>query len=352
MADLKRQKTPDHGMIKCGSNVFKGWFDKPFSKINLDAVLKDTHPFLSLIASMREKRWVYFNAASKTHMISGAIIDVGYYNEFFLYVYNRSERHMIEFGRSSILPHVVKVADSSTVGISNYKIGDDEISIGMNGTKVCITVDVKNDNYALKGSLELEQYGEPLINVRDTSPGRMIYTHQNPLLKASGNLELTHKFSTGEPIVFDPKTSMGALDFTIGYHPANTGWYWISAYGVNIKTNESVAINLVRDIDTVSAESTNNIWTYWVNGKIYRLETPINFSIINADRGTMGWGITNNSIDLSFAPHATRSKHFYVGPLGSGDNQFVGDCVGRIFHNEAWMYVKLFGVFEEHKSVW
>jgi len=298
---------------------------------------------MSISSSIREKKWIYFFAANDDYLVSGAMIDAGYYSEFFVYVHNRTTHELIEFGESSLFSCGVEIAPSSIEGVSLYWKGNNIIRFSPteeNNENLEIFLNIRNGTHILEGIFDILSYGEPLVNLRDTLPGRMIYTHQNSLMKITGSLTLS-RGCVNCAIEFD-KNSRGGIDFTLGYHTIETDWYWASAFGTD-ETGREIAINFAKDINTDSPTATNNIWAYWVGTNIYR-----NFNKLPSG----DWEIKNDLVDLIFIPDAVRRKNTHVGPIGSRYEQPIGNFGGSIYHDNTWVNVNLFGVLEEHYAYW
>jgi hypothetical protein len=346
---MERQLTPVNGRIYNNGLVSTGWFDQPFREVNIDEALRRDHYFLSLFSNYRLKHWFYFFVANQDYLLAGVMFNSGYYNEFFIYLFDRISNELIEFNASSFLSdNDSYISTSSILGGSVYRQNRNHFSImSVENGDLIVNLNVRNNHYRLAGQVTLINYGEPLVNIRSVDVNRLIYTHQNSLLKVTGGIGLI----TPEQhinIEFDDN-SRGGIDFTMGYHTYHTDWYWASAFGIGNINGETfeVAINFARDIN-VTPHTTNNIFCYWIDDVIYRIYEHVNF--VRMDR--FRWMITSPSINLVFSIEGTRHKSFNIGLLGYHYTQPIGTYTGEILHNDQWINVELFGVFEEHHSKW
>lgn len=353
---MEKQLTPLSGRVYDGVTHTSslGWFNEPFGDVNIYEAL---HLPYSLISNFRMKRWFYFFASNLRHLIAGALFDGGYYSEFFIYLYNRETRQLIEFEGSSPLSEDMDFPSSpgNVTEIVTFNQENSFIRKEVAGDRLVVTLDLTNsEGVRLTGNIDLIDYADPLVNIREAGHDRLIYTHQNSLLKADGTLNL---YANDQHHIIELlEDSRGGIDFTMGYHNTVTNWYWASAYGKDMYGNE-VAINFARDIN-VTPNSSNHIYAYWIKDPenpdslekvpIYRKFEHVNFNKTSDNQ----WEITSSTIQLIFTQEAVRSKSYHMGPLGYNYTQPIGKYFGRIFHNGAWLSVELFGVFEEHYAVW
>lgn len=341
---MERQHTPGHRKIYNDNEVSLGWFDQPFHRINIQDVLRRSHYLLSLISKYRKKQWFYFFTFNQDYLLAGVMFNGGYYCEYFIYVFDRSMEELIQFEGSSLLtPSMITIGTSSVESVSICRFENNLFTIAASEDGIVVTVDLKIREYRLFGSLELIEYGDPLVNVREIVNDRLVYTHQNSLMKALGKVRLI-KGQYYTDIDFD-EDSRGGIDFTVGYHAYRTDWYWASASGIDSFGNE-VAINFASDI-VITPESSNHIFCYWIGTDIFRKNENVNFIRLSETE----WEITSPSIELVFTQKTQRSKRYFMGPLGYDYIQPIGTYVGRILH-DIWLNVNLFGVFEEHYAAW
>lgn len=345
---MEKQPTPEDGIIYNPSRgVSLGWFDRPFRNVNIYEPFHQQHPLCSLVSNFLMKRWSYFYAVNDGYLLAGAIFNGGYYGEFFVYLYNRNTQELVEFNGSSLFASDIISAPSSVERSSSYQDDDSTFIITYNGDGSSIILNLSDGETRLMGDLELYNYGDPLVNIRTVSPGRLVYTHQNSLLKVNGNINFS---SRGEETHIEfLESSRGGMDFTKGYHLAKTDWYWASACGTYNSPNSigEVAINFARDI-RVTPTSTNHIYAYWVGTQIYRKFEQVVFTRVSDNQ----WDINSPSIHLTFTQEAVRQKSYHLGPLGYDYIQPVGKYTGLILHEDQWIHVEMFGVFEEHYATW
>jgi hypothetical protein len=328
---LVRQPTPKSSRIIDNDTVHLGWFDKPF-------VYPDVR-FPGSRWSWRQKQWQYISATSERYVVGMSCVDVGYLSNFFLFVFDFQTKKYVEFESKGLFGKGVKIAQNSLTGISSYTSKNCKLTVNNNYAQGFYNVvfDCSDKLNRAKGDLIINVHGDPLVNIREAAPKRIVYTHQSATYRPEGTVVLND-----DTIRFDPEKDFSSFDYTQGRHLHKTNWNWASAGGF---TDAGIPVAI-----TFSSATG---YFYWINGSLNRVaDLSFKYTDINSH-----WQLKSgdSAIQLNFVPVGKRvGKTNVLGLLVSVFQQPFGTFSGTIRLPDGSIITPktLRGVTEDHIAKW
>lgn len=326
-----------------------GWFARPFSNPNvLEALKKSPTGAISPFAPLREKRWQFFSFTSKKYIVGMASAYTGYLSNFFLYAFNIETKKYHQFQHILPIFKAAKIPLNALTEVMTYEGAGNKLKVeshlDQNPGYHLVTFHCQDrKNHILSGSVKVYAEGEPLVNSREVSPRRIVYTHQNSMNRPEGQVQWDD-----ETIHFDPQLSFSSMDFTVGLPTYRTTWNWASAAGLS-KDGTPIAINFAADI----VDGTNDVVAFWIGKKLYRIpkmkflyQDPLKTWRIESPEG---------DIQLDFQPISQRSENISV--LGLIESKFIqpfGYYSGSVSLPSGKKYIveNMLGIAEEHFAKW
>jgi hypothetical protein len=329
---LSLQTTPASSRIVEKDRINVGWFNAPFAHPDIKTGCC-SHP-------LRRKQWQYISLTSERYIVGFSMVNVGYLSTFFLYSFDMRTRSFIEFSDVGPGGGKARIAANSLAGTSSYTAKNIFVSVEKHYSEgyylATISCGDKKKN-SIAGKVRINVSGDPMVNIREIAPGKLVYTHQSTVYRPEGCL-----VCNGDTIRFNPHTDFAGFDYTQGRHNYTTGWNWAAAGGY---AADSTPVGV--------CFSTGTGVFYWVNGTIHRVK-DIAFNYRNLDSL---WRIASpdSVISLDFAPVGKRTGKINVlGLLRSDYYQPFGIFSGSIRPPGALpiRIGTLRGVTEEHFAKW
>ena len=194
-----------------------------------------------------------------------------------------------------------------------------------------------SDNLSMRGTVSICAEGEPLVNVREVLPRRIVYTHQNSLMRPVGTIAWGERQAQ-----LDPTRDFAAMDYTVGMHSHLTSWHWACGHG-EATDGTPLAVNI-----TVGPAPDNGITCWWVGTRLHRGAQSRFVPLLPSPQ----WLITAPDclLDLQFVPDCRMRVRSVVSLLCQPQGTFHGsvpDADGRAL-TIGWMC----GVTEIFRARW
>lgn len=328
---LVRQTTPASSRIVEKDAIHVGWFNKPFECPDVRVGIHR--------CSWRQKQWQYLSLTSERYIVGMSCVNVGYLSNFFLFVFDFETKKYVEFESKGPFGKGAKIAKNSLTGTTSYKSKKCKLTVENKYAEgyYAVTFDCSDKTDRVTGNVNIHVQGDPLVNIREVAPKRMVYTHQSAIYRPEGTVVFN-----SDTIMFDPKKDFSSFDYTQGRHLYKTRWNWASGGGY---ASDGVPI-------AITFSSGTGIF-YWVNGAINRV-ADLKFQYANVDSL---WRLSSSdlAIQLQFTPVGKRvGKTNLLGLLVSNYEEPFGRFNGTIRMPDGSLIATetLRGVTEEHVAKW
>jgi hypothetical protein len=347
MRQSKEQFVPDALINGHGVPEF-GVYYRPFANVNLadfDYRRVAPFPFRLFAGSSRRaiKRWQYMGFASAEVVVGMAVVDIGYAQTAFIYVYNRSTRALFERSSVDVLRRKGTLSVSSLEGVSSYVSGKTLIRMDNRLAPASRQISAHVPG-ALRLELETDQAAvTPLCAVTRNGLHGYNYCHKEAGFPVSGFVELS-----GERFELSGADAFGSLDWTAGCLARDTFWNWASAGGT-LKDTRRLGINFVSGVNDQGF--TENC--YWVDGEPIKVDL-VDFAYDRAAMLESPWRIQSRDgrVDLTFRADAERAEDINLGLVISRFHQPFGRFEGQLEIDGVAQQVSLYGMVEEHQARW
>lgn len=282
---------------------------------------------------LAEKRWLWFGAGNSACAIGGAIVDLGWTGNVFLWLLDRRARRLL-VDETAVLPaglaHAADAPSAPTLAtVRLLPTGS------LRATRAGDRVWIEGKIFGTTIELELDGAGlTPLAAVCPVPGGRLNVTHKEAALSAHGTAVVR-----GQRFALD---GAGFLDHTHGLLARRTTWRWAAAFG-HTDDGRPVGINLVHGFN----EGLEN--AVFVGGKALGVGAAT-FHFDPA-RPSAPWKVTTDdgAVELTLEVEAVRSANVDLRVARSRYEQPIGGWSGRIADVRV---SNLLGVAEDHDALW
>jgi hypothetical protein len=280
----------------------------------------------------QRKTWVYGGAFSARHAVGLAIVDAGFLATAFVYVWDRTQKRLVEekislpFGFGRDFDPSLRSAWALSSGSRSWRFAPSQRGweATFSGKRLTVSMDLTE---AFRGMSTLASaQGRPFH-----------YTYKLSGLPATLRVAVDGVVSEGE--------ALAVIDFSKGYPPHTMFWNWASLVGQTGEGN-SFGMNLVGDFNNGLENS------YWLDGNTVPLGQAI-FSY-SARSPLAPWRIrtADDRIDLRFTPEGMRSENLRAGVLRSTFAQPFGAFEGILREPSGERSISGHGVVEQHWASW
>jgi hypothetical protein len=279
------------------------------------------------------KSWIFVGLYTADFSIGFAMVDAGFIGKGFCYFHTSDSSIQVEQGTDKPFGFS---SDFEGNLDSNWQLGDYTIrSIRKNtyqlryqGKKFELAIDfVDNDN------------GLSFVCPSEESTKRPFhFTYKNLLVPMDITLKYRQKKKVYQQV-------LGSIDFSKGYPPKHTNWNWLSFTGTTT-SGIPVGINLVNGFNS------NLENAIWMGNKRY-LWGEVRFDYQSPLIATP-WSVqaVDNNLSLTLTPNGNRKENINLKWLKSKFTQVFGAIEGKVKIEDQWVFIKGFGVMEEHEAVW
>lgn len=274
------------------------------------------------------KRWHYMALATPELFCAAAVVDVGWTNTAFAYVFDRAQRRVIAaFSRDGIPGLTASVAPNAH-GRSRFAMAGHRVELGRHG------LTLRSKDFSIDAVLAGEA---PVMLAVGRALGGSIHATQK-----SGGLALT-----GSVTAAGKTWSLGggtaSYDYSNGLLARETAWRWASAHGPRLGFNLQAGYFGAHEN------------ALWLDGAIHPL-AEANFDYDPANP-LAPWHITtaDSLLDLTFTPEGARREDRNLIVAASRYVQPIGVFDGWVRPHAGTDKVRidsLVGVTEDHSSRW
>ena len=304
--------------------------------------------------SLRIKEWDYYLIANKDFAVALTIADNSYMGLDSISLLNFKEgwEHtnspMAVFTLGKINLPNTSISGDIRNGNKNY-----EISFKNNGDKRILKFHMDNfyDSKRIEGEITLdcpESESMVIATPFKNKPKAFYYNQKINCMPASGKVSFD-----GKEYVFDPKDSMGVLDWGRGVWTYSNTWYWGSLSG-RVK-DVPFGFNIGYGFGDTSAASENMLF---YNGKAHKL-SQVTFNIPMKDGKEdylKPWTFTSDDkrFEMDFVPIIDRASCTDVKIICSDQHQVFGLFTGdAILDDGTKIHIKdMLGFAEKVRNKW
>lgn len=291
----------------------------------------------------RLKEWHYHSLVTDQWFLGLAVVQLGYLANAFCYLVDRKDPGR-KYEYEALLPlgKGLTFAESSVSGTTRLENRKDRVVFSC-GKTWGVSLDLPLAGKRLVGEFSC-QPEESLALLFPLEEGRRAaYTHKAAGMRASGGLDYG-----GTKV--DLSGAGATLDWTRSVASRTTRWKWASFAGLDM-LGRRVGLNLSADVYDLNGESLEN--ALWIDGKV----RPLDGVVFEMPRKPLDgeWHIRSrrgDELDLTFKPLGARQQSLNLGLLKSEFVQPYGTFTGKIQAEKAVELKGIFGVVENHLSVW
>ena len=326
-----------HAVLDAAGQVRFGKFSGAITSIDWTGVAAPyMRPFWW--RQVHHKRWQYLALSTQDIFCGIAIVDVGWTNTAFAYVFDRQQKKIIaSFSQDGFPSLTAKVNSHPAQGAaSHFHFLRNQINFNHALDTSLATLDLACGDFFIHAQLNVQKALPSLTAIGAVRGGTVHATVKSAGLPLTGDVCVA-----GRRFILDG--GVGSTDYSNGFLARETAWRWASAH------NLEVGFNLQ------AGYFGDNENALWLDGKVISLSAA-NFDFdANNPLGT--WHITtaDGLLDLYFQPEGCRQEDKnlliavsrYVQPIGTFNGWVKAgkDALPQAISN-------LVGVTEDHFSRW
>lgn len=288
---------------------------------------------------LHHKRWHYLAFATEECFIGLAMVDVGWTNTAFAYLFDRRQRKLlVDYSQDGLPGLTAQVSDRPTQGTLSWfrHLGAQLRYEHLEGPHYRLKVNLRN-TLQIEAELDTSQAAPFLTGIGPITPGGCAHsTVKSSAIALSGHARAGKK-------TFDLGTGVASFDYSNGLLARTTQWRWASAH------SPSLGFNLQQGYFG------NHENVLWLDGALIplgsaRFEFDPRFPL-------QPWHIRTDCglLDLWFAPEGARQERknlliaasHYIQPIGTFSGTVKATAKGRVRKVH-----QLVGVTEDHLSRW
>lgn len=288
---------------------------------------------------LHHKRWHYLAFATEECFIGLAIVDVGWTNTAFAYLFDRQQRKLlVDYSQDGLPGLTARVSERPTQGSLSWfrHVGAQMRYEHIEGQRYRLRVKLRN-TLQLDAELDTGQAAPFFTGIGPIGPGGCAHsTVKSSAIAVSGHARAGKK-------TFDLGAGVASFDYSNGLLARTTRWRWASAH------SPTLGFNLQQGYFG------NHENVLWLDGELI----PLGSARFDFDPKfpLQPWHIQTDDglLDLWFAPEGARKERknlliaasHYIQPIGtfSGTVKATARGVVRQVH-------RLVGVTEDHLSRW
>lgn len=281
-------------------------------------------PRSSLDRALKYKQFQYFGGMSERFIFGCALIDLGYCNSVFAYLFDTTTGEL--FSRSQRRPgHLGMSLSSSPVsGISRYKAGELFVEQIYEAEPRCKTLHLRIGNSLSLEARMPEPGFEPMSLCTRAGYHGWVYANKTAGLALQG--ELIWQGKTHDLAALG---AMGHHDFSCGYMRRETWWNWACLSGI-AHDAEGHSHTLGLNISTGVNETTYSENCLWLDGQCINLASAE--FVFDAQDILKPWRIStlDDRVQLSFTPQGLHKEKLQMPLLKGHFRQTFGRFQGRV----------------------
>lgn len=292
----------------------------------------------ALWQKFHHKHWHYVALATDELFCGIAIVDVGWTNTAFAYVFDRTERKLIaSYSRDGIPGISARLnAHPASGAASRFQFFGKQISFRHLAGTQQFQLLLNCGDFHINAVLDGHESAPPLLAIGEVQGGTVHATVKSAGMAVSGEVRIGQQS-------FKLQHGVASYDHSNGFLARETGWRWASAHGRDMGFNLQAGY------------FGNHENVLWLDGKLISLaEARFDF---NPDDPMQAWHIStvDGLLDLHFHPEGLRAENKNLLIAVSRYVQPIGTFKGWVRANPdapKREVDKLVGVTEDHFSRW
>ena len=300
------------------------------------------HVRSKLWQALHHKHWHYVALATEEIFCGIAIVDVGWTNTAFAYVFDRQEGKLIaSYSQDGFPGLTAKLNQHPAVGAaSRFQFLGNKIRFqhlpASEQMQDQFQLQLQCGSFSIHALLDASQAATSLLAIGEVQGGTVHATVKSAGMPLTGEVRVGSRY-------FSLQTGAASYDHSNGFLARETGWRWASAHALDVGFN----------LQAGYFGSNEN--ALWLDGKLIGLGAA-QFDF-DASQAMADWHIYTDDglLDLHFQPEGFRAENKnlliassrYLQPIG----QFSG-WVRASVTSPKRQIEKLVGVTEDHFSKW
>lgn len=288
---------------------------------------------------LHHKRWHYVAIATERCFIGLAIVDLGWTNTAFVYVFDREQKKLLaDYSQDGVPGVTARVTNRPARGAASWfkHVGASIRYEHIGESRYRLAVKIQRD-LQIDAELDIKEAASFLTAIGPISDGGCAHaTVKSSAMAVSGNAHAAGKS-------FELNGGVASFDYSNGLLARDTQWRWASAH------SPAIGFNLQQGYFG------NHENVLWLDGELIPLGNA-QFAF-DPEEPLKPWHVSTDDglLDLSFQPEGARQNRknlfiaasYYVQPIGtfSGTVKASPDGVARRID-------RLVGVTEDHQSRW
>jgi hypothetical protein len=284
------------------------------------------------------KHWQYIALATDELFCGVAIVDVGWANTAFAYVFDRWQGKMLfNFSQDGLPGISAKLNPCPAIGAaSHFRFLGNRIQYQQLAGGEQYQLELHSGDVIIHAIFDAKNAAPCLLAIGEVSGGSVHATVKSPGMPLRGVVSVAGR-------EFDLSNGVASFDHSNGFLARETSWRWASAHSLELGFN----------VQSGYFGNTENV--LWVDGQLIALDTA-HFEFNPTDI-LQPWHIYTDDglLDLMFQPEGCRSENKNLLVAASRYAQPIGTFSGSIKTSAKAMPRRiehLVGVTEDHFSRW
>ncbi|MFZ6745051.1 DUF2804 domain-containing protein [Undibacterium sp. JH2W] len=288
--------------------------------------------------TLHHKHWHYVALATAEIFCGIAIVDVGWTNTAFAYVFDRQEGKLIASYSQDGLPGLTaKLKQQPAAGAAaQFQFLSNKILFQHLPHSGQFQLQLQCGSFSIDALLDASQAAPSLLAIGEVQGGTVHATVKSPGMPLAGEVIVGGRS-------FSLQAGIGSYDHSNGFLARETSWRWASAHGMDVGFNLQAGY---------FGQHENALW---LDGKLISLGAA-QFDF-DASQAMADWHIFTDDglLDLHFQPEGFRAENKnlliassrYLQPIG-----LFSGWVRACLDEPRRQIEKLVGVTEDHFSKW
>ncbi|MDE2430052.1 MAG: DUF2804 domain-containing protein [Burkholderiales bacterium] len=284
------------------------------------------------------KQWQYVALSTERLFCGVAIVDVGWINTAFVYVFDRARRTMLADISQDGIPGLTARLNSHPAhgAASHFRFAGKSMAFAHDQSQQAFSLRVQCGELHIDAKIDASRNADNLLAIGEVAQGSVHATLKSPGLALDGVVHVA-----GE--TFSLHGGVASFDHSNGFLARETAWRWASAH------------NLEMGFNLQAGYFGSNENAMWLDGKLIALGAA-HFEF-DDQQALAPWHIYTDDglLDLHFHPEGCRSENKNLLVAASRYRQPIGCFSGFLKVNKdaaPRRVEQLVGVTEDHFSRW
>ena len=326
-----------HSVLDAQGQVNFGKFSGAIADIDWSG-LAAPYQRSTLWRAVHHKQWQYVALATVDLFCGIAIVDVGWTNTAFAYVFDRKEKKLIaSFSQDGLPGLTARIQSRPALGAASYfHFLQNRIDFNGASTTAPSQLDLACGDFSIHAQMHAQQAAPALTAIGTVVGGTVHATVKSAGMPMTGEVQVA-----GRRYSLDG--GVASTDHSNGFLARETDWRWASAHGLDVGFNLQ------------SGYFGNNENALWLDGKLISLSSArFDFDPANP---LASWHITTDDglLNVIFQPEGYRREDKNLLIAASRYLQPIGTFSGWVKEHqnaEPRQITHLVGVTEDHFSRW